>query len=230
MDKKLGVYICSGCDIGNALDVDALCKVATKECKIPICKNHAFLCGEEGTSVIKKDIEGDGVNTVVIAACSPRAKMDVFSYDPSIYLERVNLREHVVWTHPANDEDTQMLAEDYLRMGCTRAQKASPPEPFQEAIDKTILVVGGGITGLTAAIEATKAGYEVCLIEKESILGGWMAKLHKQYPKKPPYRDLEDIDMDANIKEVGDNSHIKVFTGTEIGKIEGAPGMFDVLT
>jgi len=228
MDKKLGVYICAGCSIGDSLDLDKLSDIATKEYKVEICKTHPFLCGEEGAQLIGKDLE-DGVNTVVIAACSPRAKQEVFSYDPTVVLERVNLREHVVWSHPPKDEDTQMLAEDYLRMGLARAQKVLPPEPYLETFEKTILVVGGGISGMTSALEAAKAGYEVCLVEREPSLGGWMAKLCKQYPKHPPYRDLEDTGVEARIKEVDENPKIKVFTGAEIEKTEGSPGMFDVL-
>ncbi len=227
MDKKLAVYICGGCGIGDCLDLDKLSAVATKEYKIGICKTHPFLCGEEGAQLMRKDIE-EGVNTIVIAACSPRVNYDVFSYDPSVVLERVNLREQVIWSHPPNDEDTQMLAEDNLRMGIAKAQKVSPLEPFLEEIDKTILVVGGGITGMTSALEAAKAGYEVCLIERSPSLGGWMAKLHKQYPKHPPYRELEDAGVEAKIKEIEDNQGIKVYTGAEIEKIKGAPGMFDV--
>jgi len=227
MDKKLGVYICSGCGIGECLDLDKLSGVATKEHTIQVCRTHPFLCGEEGTQLIRKDIE-DGVNTVIVAACSPRVNYDVFSYSPSIVLERVNLREHVIWSHPPREEDTQMLAEDYLRMGITKAERVLPPEPYLEKIDKTILVVGGGITGMTSALEAAKAGYQVCLIEKRSALGGWMAKLHKQFPKHPPYRELEDTGIEAKVKEVEENPRIKVFTGTEIEKIRGSPGMFDV--
>lgn len=228
MDRNTGVYVCSGCGIGDALDVDKLCEIATKKYKTDICKTHSSLCGEEGAAVIRKDIE-DGVNTVVIAACSPRAKSDIFSYDKSkVFLERVNLREHVIWTHPANDEDTQMLAEDYLRMALARAQRAVPQEPYQDEIDKKILVVGGGISGMTSALEAAKAGYEVCLVEKNSSLGGWMARLYKQFPKHPPYHELEDTGIEAKIQELKQNPQIQIFTGTEIEKIEGAPGMFDV--
>lgn len=227
MDKKPGVYICSGCGIGDCLDLDKLSAVATKEYKVEICKTHPFLCGEEGAQLITKDIE-DGVNTVIIAGCSPRVNYDVFAYSSSIVLERVNLREHVVWSHPPQEEDTQMLAEDYLRMGIVKAEKVLPPEPYLEKIDKTILVVGGGIAGITSALEAAKAGYEVYLIEKNSSLGGGMAKLYKQYPKHPPYRELEDTGIKARVKEVEENPRIKVFTGAEIEKIQGAPGMFDV--
>ncbi|MFC1953208.1 FAD-dependent oxidoreductase [Chloroflexota bacterium] len=227
MDKKLAVYVCSGCGIGDCLDTDKISDVATKEFKIEICKINPFLCGEEGANLIKKDIE-EGVNTVVIAACSLRVNQDVFSYESSIVLERINLREHVSWSHPANDEDTQMLAEDYLRMGIAKAQKVTPPEPYQTEMDKTILVVGGGITGMTAAIEAASTGYEVCIVEKNPTLGGWISKLHKQFPKHSPHREMEDTGIEAKIKEIEDNPKIKVYTGTEIEKIQGAPGMFDV--
>jgi quinone-modifying oxidoreductase subunit QmoB len=229
MDKKIGVYICSGCDIGDSLDMDALANVATSEYKVPICKNHPMLCGKEGSSIINNDIQKEGVNTVVIAACSPREKMEIFSYDPTVIsMERVNLREHVVWCHPPNDEDTQMLAEDYMRMGLVKAQKMEPLEPFSEEINKTILVVGGGITGMTSALEAAKAGSDVILVEKEPELGGWMAKLWKQFPKDPPYLDLQETGIDSKIIEVKSNTKINVYTGAKIEKTEGAPGMFDI--
>ncbi|PJA49346.1 MAG: heterodisulfide reductase subunit A, partial [Syntrophobacterales bacterium CG_4_9_14_3_um_filter_49_8] len=229
MDKKVGVYICTGCEIGESLDVPALSKVATSEYKVPICKNNPMLCGKEGSSLITADMEKEGVNTVVIAACSPREKTDVFTYDPtSVCMERVNLREHVVWCHPSQDEDTQMLAGDYLRMGIIKAQKMAPLEPFSEQIDKTILVVGGGITGMTSALEAAKAGYDVVLVEKAPELGGWMKRLWKQYPKSPPYLELQPTGVDEKIKEVMSHTKIKVYTGAKIEKTKGAPGLFDV--
>jgi quinone-modifying oxidoreductase subunit QmoB len=229
MDKKVGVYICTGCEIGESLDIDALAGVAKSKYKVPVCKNHPMLCGEEGFSIIKDDIEKEGVNTIVIAACSPREKTNVFSFDPmTICMERINLREHVVWCHPPKDEDTQMLAEDYMRMGLAKAQKMSPLEPFNEEINKTVLVVGGGITGLTAALEAARAGQEVVLVEKEADLGGWMAKLWKQYPKTPPYLELQDTGIDSKIKEVKSNEKVRIYANARIEKTEGAPGLFDV--
>ncbi|MFH1625991.1 MAG: FAD-dependent oxidoreductase, partial [Pseudomonadota bacterium] len=229
MDKKIGVYICGGCEIGESLDIEALANVATLKYKVPICKTHPMLCKEEGSSLITGDIEKEGVNTVVIAACSPREKTDVFSYDPTIIsMERVNLREHVVWCHPPKDEDTQMLAEDYMRMGIAKAQKMQPLEPFSEEIDKTVLVVGGGVTGMTSALDVAKAGYEAILVEKNPELGGWMAKLWRQYPKSPPYRELQETGIDTLIKEVKSNSNIKIYTGAKVEKTAGAPGLFDV--
>src|SRR5665647_2316721 len=165
MDKKTGVYICTGCSIGESLDIGSLSKVATKEGKVPVCKSHAFLCGAEGSALIKSDIENEGVNTVVIAACSPRVNYDVFDFGPSIIMERTNLREQITWCHPANDEDTQMMAEDSLRMTLAKVKQVELTEPYQgENMVQTILVVGGGLTGITAALEGAKAGYKTCLL------------------------------------------------------------------
>jgi len=82
-------------------------------------------------------------------------------------VETFALREHVVWCQPPNEEDTQMMAEDYLRMYLAKLKKLTLFEPFrpEEEIDKSILVVGGGVTGLTSALEAAKAGYTVRLVE-----------------------------------------------------------------
>ena len=162
-EKKVAVWICQGCDIGESVDVEALENLATGDCGAHQCSSHPYLCGEEGVELIKKEIQ-EGANAVVIAACSPRFNTDTFTFDGCL-TERVNMRELVAWSHPPQDEDTQMLAEDYLRMGIVRAEKASLPEPFETEVDKRILVVGGGKSGMTAAVEAARAGYEVVLVE-----------------------------------------------------------------
>jgi len=72
MDKKIAVYICTGCGIGEALDIEQLSTVATKECKAAVCKNHPNLCSAEGAQIIKDDIANEGVNALIIGACSPR--------------------------------------------------------------------------------------------------------------------------------------------------------------
>src|SRR5512138_85601 len=111
MDKRLGVYLCTGCSIGGSLDVAKLAGVAKSECKAEVCRSHHFLCGEEGRTQIRADVTAGAVNTVVVAACSPRVKSECFSFNDQVVCERVNLREHVVWSHEAKAEDTQMLAE-----------------------------------------------------------------------------------------------------------------------
>lgn len=229
MEKKIGAYICTGCGIGEALDIEALSKVATTEYKIPICRRHAMLCSAAGTALIRADMEAEGVNTAVIAACSPRVMADVFDFGCDKVVERVNLREQVVWVHPAGDEDTQMLAEDQLRMGIVKAREMLPPEPFQgENLSKRILVVGGGLAGLTAAKETASAGYDVVLVEKADALGGYLRNVYKLPPSSPPYESLQTPDLDGLVKAVAEHPKIKVYTGATVRKISGAPCMFDV--
>ena len=228
MDEKIGVFICTGYGIAEALDIDALCNVATSEFSVPFCKTVES-CESSGLEAIKADIESEGLTKVVIAGISPR-RYDDGVFPPDVIVEKVALREHVVWCLPPNDEDTQMMAEDYLRMYITKVQKMSMVEPFlpEEEIDKGILVVGGGIAGMTAALEAAKAGYEVRLVEKSDKLGGWLAKQHKSIPTRPPYRDLEDNGMDALIAEIEAHPRIHIYTSSNTSDIQGAPGLFDV--
>jgi len=223
-EPKAGVYICTGCDI-DKLDIEKLKAVAEEE-KVPVIKIHPSLCGKEGVELIKSDIENEGVNRIVISACSPRVKWDVFDFE-GCCVDRVNLREGVVWSHKL-DEHSQELAEDYLRMGIGKAIKMELPEPLEEEIDRSILVVGGGISGITAALEAANAGYDVNLVEKSESLGGWALKYSKVTPQSPPYKEIEDLNIQEKIDEVNANPKINVYTSSKIQKIEGQPGQFNV--
>ncbi|MFC2084040.1 hydrogenase iron-sulfur subunit [Bacteroidota bacterium] len=227
-ETKVGVYLCSGCGIGDALNIDQLQKVALEENKIPVCKSNDWLCCEESVDAIKKDIESESLNRVVIGACSPRFLSDIFKFDEKVLLDRVNLREHVVWSHKENDEDTQMLAEDYLRMGIAKVLNSAPPEPIKLEIDETLLVVGGGISGITSSLAAAKAGYNVILTEKENQLGGWLNKFNKVYLSRSPYTVIESSGIEELISEVESNDKIKVLKSCLIEKISGQPGEFDV--
>ena len=99
-------------------------------------------------ALIREDIQA-GVNSIVVAGCSQRFMTDNFSFD-DVLTTRVNLREQVVWCQPKGEEDTQMMAEDYLRMGLTKVGIMEPLEPFQpeEEMSKKLLVVGGGLASL----------------------------------------------------------------------------------
>lgn len=225
MEKKLGVYICTGCGIGDALDIEQLQGVATKDMKAPVCKAHECLCGKDGVEFLKGDMAAEGVNTLVIAACSPRVMYDVFSF-PGMVMERVNLREQVVWSQPAGEEDTQMMAEDYVRMGIVKANKSEPLTPYQpeQEMSKDILVVGGGVSGMTAALETAKAGYKAVLVEKEAQLGGFQKNVGQQVLF--PWKDLQASGVDKMIADVTANDNIKVYTGSKIEKISGGPCVY----
>jgi len=106
----------------------------------------------------------------VVAACSPRVFPELFDFGKDVLVDRTPLREMVAWSHPAGEEDTQAIADDYIRMGIAKVKATEPPEPLLEEVSKDILVVGGGMTGLTAAKAAADAGYKVTLVEKEDRL------------------------------------------------------------
>ncbi len=240
MEKKLGVYVCEGCGIAEAVDIERIRKNGVPK-KIEICRNHPIMCSPEGIELVKKDIADEGVNTAVIAACSRRVLYDVFDFGPVI-VERVNLREGVVWSHkPDEDRMTgeegaqqvdqliQEMAEDYVRMGIAEAERVLPPEPYlEETFDKKIMVLGGGVTGLSAALEVAKAGYEATVIEKGANVGGFAAKMRKQTPSSFPYEELQAPVIDQITKEAEAHPKIEIRTGTEIARIAGGPGLFDI--
>ncbi|MBD3402343.1 FAD-dependent oxidoreductase [candidate division GN15 bacterium] len=229
METKIGVYICKGCDIGSSIDVDKLVEVATGEYNVPVCKTHDAFCSPEGVETIRKDIEAEGLNRVVVAACSQRAFPELFSFGAQILTERANIREYGAWAHEPNDEDTQMLAEDYVRMGIVKMQTSEPAQPFTEESSKDIMVVGGGMTGMTAARAAADAGYRVHLVEKEPELGGWARKFAKVFPKQPPYQQLQEPSDPDLVKAVETHDNIVVHTGSQIKSASGAPGRFEVV-
>jgi quinone-modifying oxidoreductase subunit QmoB len=224
LGKKTGVYICRGCGIAEAIDTQKLADVATSaNAGGPVRTSPAFCL--EDAQLIKADIERDGVDGAVIAACSIRVNADVFRFKPA-FVERVNLREQVAWSHPARHEETQALGEDHLRMGLVRAQKATPPAPYTESNARTVLVVGGGMAGISAATSAARSGFDVVLVEKETELGGYAARLHKQYPTRQPYQALEDTDIAAQIRALRSLTGVRILTGASVEEIAGEPGRF----
>ncbi|MFZ0614382.1 MAG: FAD-dependent oxidoreductase, partial [Desulfobacterales bacterium] len=232
-----GVYICTGCGIGESLDIDALKEVAGEE-GFP-AQTHEMFCGKAGVELLKKDIAEKGINSLVIAACSRRVNFDVFRFDGCI-VDRVNLREQVVWSHPRSEfpklaedqkEDgvhfdrVQMLADDYLKMSMARIKKVNLPEPYKvEALSRRILVIGGGITGLSAALDAANAGYEVTIVEKENQLGGHALNWRKQLPLGTPYEKLSPPVIAEKIQAAQDHPKITIKTGTILARLAGEPG------
>jgi len=228
-DLKIGAYICKGCGLGDRLDCDQLATVAQRDGKAQIVQQHDFLCSAEGVKMIQSDIDNEGVNRVVIGACSRRAKTDAFNFE-GVTISRANLREGVIWIRPDEDdlrETTQEMAEDYIRMGCAEAKHSTPPASAQEkGCEEGILVVGGGITGMTAAIESARAGYPVHLVEKTGELGGYAAKMWKDVPRHAPYTDPVDTAVADMVAEIEANDKISVHLNSTITKTSGAPGRF----
>nr|VFK10351.1 MAG: putative adenylylsulfate reductase-associated electron transfer protein QmoB [Candidatus Kentron sp. LPFa]VFK26369.1 MAG: putative adenylylsulfate reductase-associated electron transfer protein QmoB [Candidatus Kentron sp. LPFa] len=228
-DVKIGAYICKGCGLGERLDAGQLEMIASREGKAGVVKQHDFLCNADGVKTIQADIDAGEVNRVVVCACSRRAKTEAFAFD-NVTISRANLREGVIWVRPDDDESrelTQEMADDYVRMACAEAKYMSLPESNPEAAtNRNILIVGGGASGLTAAIEASKAGYSATIVEKSPELGGWAARLHRRIPNRYPFADPQDTGIAELIAAVEADSNITVHTNSTTTKIAGAPGRF----
>ena len=239
-EKKYAGYICTGCGIGERLDAGQLEQTATRDGKMQVCKQHEMLCSKEGVQMIQDDIDNDGVTHAVIVGCSQRAKVEAFSFS-GIAMTRCNIREGVIWVRPDTDdnqETTQEMADDYIRMSCGEIKHMNPPTSSgEQGMTKNLLVVGGGVTGMTAALEAAAAGYPVHLVEKAGELGGWAAKLHKRTPFKaaaagtPNGNDAdlpmpEDTGVAEMIAAVEADSNITVHLNSTVSKTSGAPGRF----
>lgn len=97
MEKKIGLYICKGCGIGDVINTEKIVNIAKNALRVPVVAEHDILCSKEGVELIKKDIAEQGVNSIVIAGCSPRVKTYEFTF-PGCFVERVPVRELAIWT------------------------------------------------------------------------------------------------------------------------------------
>lgn len=230
-EMKTAAYICRGCGIGERVDTAQMAKIAEREGKMNLVREHEFLCNAQGVQLIRDDMEKEGVTHVMIAACSRRAKTEAFQF-PTVALARANIREGVIWSQPDTaeaKETTQEMADDFVRMGCAEVKKMKVPAGNANVgHNKRILVVGGGVSGMTAALEASQAGYEVLLVEKEKQLGGWAAKLHKRVPFREPHKDPADTGVAQMIAQVQSDKRIRVCLNSTLSGTSGAPGAFSV--
>ncbi len=239
-EKKFAAFTCTGCGIGDRLDVKQLEMTATRDGKMPSCQTHEMLCSKEGVAMIQNAIDNDGVNHIMIAACSRRAKIEAFHF-PTVAMSRANLREGVIWARPEGDEHqetTQEMADDYIRMACAevRFMEVSQPSGEQGCVEN-ILIVGGGVSGMTAALEAAAAGFHCHIVEKEGQLGGWAARWHKRIPFRAAPEGTpntltaylpEPVDNDVAdlIAQVEANDKITVHLNARVTRTSGAPGRF----
>jgi len=226
---KTAAYICKGCGIGERVSTAQMAKIAEKEGKMNLVREHEFLCNAAGVQMIRDDIEKESVTHVMIAACSRRAKTEAFQF-PVDCIVRANIREGVIWSQPDTPEareTTQEMADDYVRMGCAEVKKMQVPAGNPSVgHSKRILVVGGGVSGMTAALEAAKTGYDVVLVEKEKQLGGWAGRLWKRVAFREPYKDPAETGVEQMIAAVNAESRIKVYLNAVIAETSGSPGRF----
>jgi quinone-modifying oxidoreductase subunit QmoB len=227
---KIGAYLCKGCGLGERLNVATLEGAAKKAGKANVVRSHALLCSQEGVDMIKADIEKEGVNRVMIGACSRRAKTEAFNFD-GVSISRANLREGVIWVRPDTKEakeTTQEMAEDYVRMACAEVKRmTSPTSNPQAVLNRRILVVGGGVSGMTAALEASRTGYQVTIVEKSDRLGGWAGKLYKRVADRYPFADPTETGVAEMVAAIQSDAKITVHLNATVTRTSGAPGRFE---
>ncbi len=238
MAEKIGVYIDES-SVAPLLNAEELVAFVKEKCggACPIVKSHKRLSSPDGVAMIKADVDGGEIDAVLLCGTSPRVDWDVFDFGGKVLVERVNLREFVVLSYKNPDgtapvpgqpapRELASLVRDYLRMGVVKLQKMAAPTPEQIETNKTILVLGGGWTGLNAALSAAGAGYDVVLVEKTGSLGGKATGLYKTFPLSYPYLEATDTGIERLIGQVSGNARIKVYLNTTLTTLAGAPGLY----
>jgi len=227
--EKIGVFLCTGCGIGEAIDVDEVIEAAD-DVGCACTLTHECLCAPEGLDAIREAVSENDLDGILVAACSERAKTREFAAltEDGPSMVRTAVREYCTWTHEAGNEDTTMLAQDLVRMGLARLAGVTAFEKLEEEISDTVLVVGGGRTGIEASLTAAGLGHPVVLVEKDDHLGGFLADQLSIPPEQPPYEAPEANPIPGLIEEVNAHEGIKVLTDTGITEIAGQPGQFKV--
>jgi quinone-modifying oxidoreductase subunit QmoB len=229
VEKRIGIFICEGCRIGESVDAGKLCSKMNNELVPAICISHPALCSPAGINQIATTSSSENLDGYVVAGCGAGTKDEAFRIGTGTHIERVNIRELVAWTMDAGAEDTLMAAEDYIRMGYAGVKNLAMVKPFiLDRISEEILVMGGGVAGLQAAIDGAASGYRIHLVEKLGALGGWASKWKQQIPFDEPFDDLRSPVVNELISRVENNPNISVYLNTTLERVDGQPGAFQV--
>ncbi len=233
MSGKIGVYFDQQ-NIGGGLDLEALAAQTSAKwgdltAVVKVVPVLALAVDE-----IRADIEAQGLDGVLLCGASPRVDGEL--YRLSVQVEHVNLREQCVQAYKNPDktpvdsanapELLTLMARDYVNMGVVKLQKSEAPEAASVTGVQRILVIGGGWTGLTAALEAAATGYEVVLLEKSDKLGGAVNNIPTASPLVSPWTDKQPTNLVAKVSQVTGNAKIKVHMNSRMEKLEGQPGEF----
>jgi heterodisulfide reductase subunit A len=188
-DLKIGVFVCEcGTNIAGSVDTDKLVEEAKKLPNVVFSVKNRYMCSEPGQQAIKKAIQEQKLNRVVIAACSPRMHEPTFrtcvsevGLNPYL-VDMANIREQCSWVHMNDREAATNKALDIIKAYVGRSRYLQAQDETKIPVTKGALIIGGGVAGMQSALDLADAGYKVTLVEKEPSLGGLMAKLAKTYP------------------------------------------------
>ncbi len=228
--ERIGVYICHcGTNIAGTVDVAEVSGWAGEQPNVAIARNYKFMCSSLGQDLIGEDIKEKGLTRVVVAACSPhmhektfRAACERGGLNPFLF-EMVNIREHDAWITDDGRAAT-IKAKALVKGAIERVVHHQPLEPLPVEINPNTLIVGGGIAGISAALELADGGYHVYLVEREPTIGGHMAQLDKTFPTL----DCSACILTPKMVDVGQHPNITLLTWSEVEGVDGHLGDFKV--
>jgi heterodisulfide reductase subunit A-like polyferredoxin len=228
---RIGVFVCHcGLNIASTVDVEQVTDALRDYPGVAFATDYKYMCSDPGQELIQQAIEEHDLDGVVVAACSPAMHETTFrkaaaSVGLNAYqVEIANIREQISWPHQNEPEEATRKAIVTVQSLVEKTRHDEPLSPFSLPLVKRALVVGGGIAGLTAALEIADAGYPVILVERSETLGGRMAQLSRLYLN---FDDSQDL-LHERIQAVEQHPLIDVLTGSQVTGFEGYVGNFTV--
>ena len=228
-DLRIGVFVCNcGLNIAGTVDCESVAKYAGKLPGVAHSDNLLFACSDDGQENIKQKIKELNLNRVIVASCTPRTHEPVFracveeaGLNRYLY-DQVNIREHVSWVHMDHPDFATLKAQELVRMAVNRAKYLEPLERKAVDVIQSAAVIGGGVAGISAALDLADAGFETHLIEARPTIGGQMALLDKVFPQN----DCAICILGPIMSKVGQHPKINLMTYSEIDAVEGYVGNF----
>ncbi len=227
-EPKVGVFVCHcGANIGRVVNVPQVVQFAQGLKNVVHAQESLFACSTDNAQQISDVIREKGLNRVVIAACTPRTHEPLFRDTVregginQYYFDMANIREHCAWVHSREKDEATRKAKEIVRMSVARSTLLEPLQEISLPMDKTVLVIGGGLAGMTSSFNMAEQGFEVYLVEKDAELGGNARRIHST---------LEGFDIQAHVAELARkvfrHPSIHVTTDAVIESVDGYVGNF----
>jgi heterodisulfide reductase subunit A len=227
---RVGVYVCHcGSNIAGVVDVVDVAAWSAHLPHVVVSREYKFMCSSLGQELIQKDIQELGLDRVVVASCSPHLHEPTFrnacaraGLNPYLF-EMANIREQDAWVTSDKSEATKK-AKALVAAAVSRVVHQEPLEALLVPIDSNVLVVGGGIAGIQAALEIADSGNHVYLVEREPSIGGHMAQFDKTFPTL----DCSACILTPKMVSAGNHKNITLLTWSEVETVDGFVGNFTV--
>ncbi len=225
---RIGVFVCDcGTNIAGKVNVADVVKFAATLDNVIVAKEYKFMCSDPGQELIKAAIRENDLTRVVVASCSPLMHEPTFrgvtaeaGLNP-FYFQMSNIREHVSWVTEDPNAATKK-AKALVSAAVRRVALHDPLTKKEVPVRPEVLIVGGGIAGIQAALTYANSGKKVYLVEKEASIGGHMSMLDKTFPTL----DCSACILTPKMSEVGKHPNIELLTWSEVEEIDGYVGSF----